>query len=135
MGWARKAGKYWRSHGDSWGRSECGYKLTRDRFGNTKMNTWDVVWGTSRSNVRWAKQRTNGQQRAANKDIIAYELYEDEQWQEELWEIQCGWEDDDIDLPDWWYGIEDDYEYPEPEPEEDHYDPYWYDDHYSDCYY
>lgn len=103
-------------------RKEANYDLVVDRHGNTRRNGWATTWTTG--STRWAKRTTNRQQRWANKLVIAYELYEDEQWQEELWEIQCGWEDDDIDLPDWWYGIEDDYEYPEPEPEEDLYDPY-----------
>lgn len=112
-------------------RKEANYDLNYDRQGNTRMNHWATTWTTG--STRWAKRTTNRQQRAANKLCIAYELYEDEQWQIELWEQQIGYEDE-LELPDWWYGIEDDYEYPEPEPEPDDWydDPYWFDDYYGD---
>lgn len=129
MGWTRRANPKWyrKASGQRYP-SEVMCCVNYDHHGNVKRNNHEWDWTEARSKrVKYA----NKQRRQAAKLQIAYELYEDDQWQEELWEQQCGWEDDELELPDWWYGIEDDYEYPEPEPEEDPYDPYWFDDWYG----
>lgn len=116
-------------------RKQANYDLNYDRQGNTRMNHWATTWTTG--STRWAKRTTNRQQRAANKLCIAYELYEDEEWQIELWEQQIGF--DDIEEAEAWEDYLDreyDREFCKEdyfdEPEEDQYDPYWYDDYYGD---
>ena len=87
MGWKWGTKSKW-YNGNS--RKHTRYDLNYDWQGNTRTNRWATTWTTG--STRWAKRTTNRQQRKANKLCIAYELYEDEQWQEELWEQQVGWE-------------------------------------------
>ena len=131
MGWTRWANPKWSRKASRQRYPSMHFMcVSKDRCGNAIINRWDESWvGSS----RWYQRYTARQQRAAAKLQIAYELYEDEEWQQELWEIQCGWEDDDLELPDWWYGHEPYYECPQPEPDDSYdYDEYWYDDYFGD---
>ncbi len=123
MGWTRK---HHRHNGHK--RKEAFTAVSYDQQGNTKRETWPTTWTTG--STRWAKRLTNRQYRCAHKLQIQHELYQDAEWQDELWGQESGWEVDDWyydDLPDWWYGMDE----PEEDPYEPDYDPYYYDQYYA----
>jgi len=106
-------------------RKEAKYKLSYDRHGNTHMNCWNTTWTTH--STRWAKRITNGQQQAANKLYIAYELEMLDEYlaDEDGRNINEFYEDWFAELA---YEIE---EFSEPEfyDYDDCYDPYLYDNY------
>lgn len=123
MGWTRRANPNWANW---WTRKEADYKINIDRQGNTRRNGWCTTWTTG--STSWFKRHTAKQHRRAHKLQIAHELYQDDEWQQELHEQAYGWDDSDYDdsyFDDWGDAC---YEYPEPEPEPDYeYDYGWYD--------
>jgi len=95
MGWTRRANPKWQRKASRQRYPSIHFmSMSIDRHGNAILNRWDESWvGSS----RWYQRYTARQQRAAAKLQIAYELYEDAEWQRELLEqwIDENWYDDE----------------------------------------
>lgn len=96
MGWTRKAKLKWqRKASRQRYPSVMLMNGTYDRHGTFKLDTWSAEdWTGSRHRSR---RYVNHQRRQAAKLMIAHELMQDAEWQEELWEIYADehWYDDE----------------------------------------
>ena len=127
MGWTRTANPKWarKARRQSKYPSEVMTHLNTDRFGTMKTDRWCVCWTGSRSQDR---RYVNRIRRQASKRVITYELYEYQQWLDELNYIYEEIENWDQIYEDW---LAEEAEY---EAEVDYYDD-WDDPHYYDAIY
>ena len=131
MGWTRRANPKWKRKAMRQRfPSEVMCGVNYDRHGTVKANNWEYDWTKSRSKMVRYSSRVR---RQAAKLQIKFALYEDMMGDIEEYYDDLDWYDDEpMELPDWWYGAEDDYEYPQDDYDycTDIYDD-WYDGHYD----
>lgn len=123
MGWTRRANPKWKRKAMRQRYpSEVMCGVNYDRHGTVKAKNWEYDWTKSRSKMVRYSSRVR---RQAAKLQIKFALYEDMMGDIEEYYDDLDWYDDEpMELPDWWYGPEDDYEYPQ--------DDYDYDLYYDD---